>query len=86
MFLILEVRKQATKINFLKVPNHCIIPHSYMIQCNCFLYIQNCLISVKSIQWTKCLCVCTQLLGCVRLYATLGTVAHQAPLSVEFSK
>ena len=32
------------------------------------------------------MCTHAQLLSCVRLFATLGTVAHQAPLSMEFSR
>ena len=32
------------------------------------------------------LCVCVQLLNSVRLFATLRTVAHQGPLSMEFSR
>ena len=32
------------------------------------------------------LCVCVQLLNSVHLFVTLRTVAHQAPLSVEFSR
>ena len=33
-----------------------------------------------------CVCVCAKSLGCVRLFATLWTVAHQAPLSIEFPR
>ena len=34
-----------------------------------------------------CVCVCvSQLLGCVLLYVTVWTVAHQAPLPMEFSR
>ena len=32
------------------------------------------------------LCVCAQSLSCARLFATLGTVARQAPLSMGFSR
>ena len=31
-------------------------------------------------------CVCTHMLCCVWLFVTPWTVAHQAPLSTEFSK
>ena len=31
-------------------------------------------------------CVCVQLLDCVRLFVTPWTVAHKAPLSMEFSR
>ena len=33
-----------------------------------------------------CVCVCVQLLSCVCHFVTPGTVAHQAPLSMKFSK
>ena len=33
-----------------------------------------------------CVCVCVQLLSHIRLFATLWTVAHQAPLSMGFSR
>ena len=34
-----------------------------------------------------CVCVCVaQLLGCVLLFVTVWTVAHQAPLPMEFSR
>ena len=33
-----------------------------------------------------CVCVCVLLLSRVRLFATLRTVAHQASLSIEFSR
>ena len=32
------------------------------------------------------MCACAQLFSCVRLFATPWTVAHQAPLSMEFSR
>ena len=32
------------------------------------------------------LCVCAQTLSCVQLFATLGTVARRAPLSMGFSR
>ena len=32
------------------------------------------------------MCLCAQSLNCVRLFVTLWTVAHQAPLSMGFSK
>ena len=32
-----------------------------------------------------CVCVCAQPFSCVQFFATPWTVAHQAPLSVEFS-
>ena len=32
------------------------------------------------------MCVCAQLLSCVRLFETSWTVAHQVPLSMEFSR
>ena len=28
-----------------------------------------------------CVCVCTRMLGCMQLFATLWTVAHETPLS-----
>ena len=31
-----------------------------------------------------CLCLCTQSLSCVQLFSIPWTVAHQAPLSIEF--
>ena len=31
-----------------------------------------------------CFCVCVCMLSCVQLFATPWTVAHQAPLSMEF--
>ena len=33
-----------------------------------------------------CVCVCTHMLSCVWLFVTPWTVAHQAPLSMEFSR
>ena len=42
--------------------------------------------------WAVCVCVCVcacvraQLLSCIQLSATPWTVAHQAPLSMEFSR
>ena len=33
-----------------------------------------------------CVCVCSCMLSCVQLFATPWTVAHQAPLSMEFSR
>ena len=33
-----------------------------------------------------CVCVCAQLLSRVRFFASLWTVASQAPLSLEFSR
>ena len=33
-----------------------------------------------------CVCVCTCMLISIRLFATLWTVAHQAPLSMRFSR
>ena len=36
--------------------------------------------------WCVCVCVCAQLLSCVQLFATHGLVAHQAPLSMGFSR
>ena len=33
-----------------------------------------------------CVCICVCVLSCVRLFATLWTVAHQAPLSMGFSR
>ena len=33
-----------------------------------------------------CVCVCTHVLSCGQLFATLWTVAHQAPLSMGFSR
>ena len=35
---------------------------------------------------TRDMCVCAQSLSRVQLFATSCTVAHQAPLSMEFSK
>ena len=32
-----------------------------------------------------CVCVLSRL-SCVRLFATLGTIAHQAPLAMKFSR
>ena len=32
------------------------------------------------------MCVCVMSLSCVQLFATQWTVAHQAPLSMEFSR
>ena len=32
------------------------------------------------------MCVCVQLFSCVRLFVAPGTVAHQASLSVKFSR
>ena len=36
--------------------------------------------------YDTCVCVCAQLLSCVHLFVTSWTVAHQAPLSTEFSR
>ena len=33
-----------------------------------------------------CVCVCVRVLSRVQLFATLWTIAHQGPLSMEFSK
>ena len=33
-----------------------------------------------------CVCVHARMLSCVLLFATLWTAAHQAPLSMEFSR
>ena len=33
---------------------------------------------------TLCVCVCVQVLSCVRLSATPQTIAHQAPVSMGF--
>ena len=33
-----------------------------------------------------CVCVCESVLNCVQLFTTSWTVAHQAPLSMEFSR
>ena len=33
-----------------------------------------------------CVCVCVCMLSCVQLFVTPRTVAHQAPLSMEFSQ
>ena len=33
-----------------------------------------------------CVCVCVCVLSCVQLFTTPRTVAHQAPLSMEFSR
>ena len=33
-----------------------------------------------------CVCVCVCVLSCAQLFATPRTVAHQAPLSMEFSR
>ena len=33
-----------------------------------------------------CVCVCAQSLSLVQLFAAPGTVAHQAPLSMELSR
>ena len=33
-----------------------------------------------------CVCVCVRACVCVRLFATPQTIAHQAPLSMEFSR
>ena len=38
------------------------------------------------IEPTLCVCVCVCELSCVPLFATPWTVAHQAPLSMEFSR
>ena len=41
------------------------------------------------LNWTEgtlCVCECTQLLSHVPLFATPWTIAHQAPLSIEFSR
>ena len=35
---------------------------------------------------SKDVCACAQLLSCARLFAAPWTVAHQAPLSMEFSR
>ena len=35
--------------------------------------------------WWRCLCVCAQLLNCVRLFVTPWIVARQAPLSMGFA-
>ena len=32
------------------------------------------------------MCICAQLLGLVQLFVTQWTVAHQAPLSMDFSR
>ena len=40
---------------------------------------------LKFIPFSLCVCVC-ELLSCVLLFATPWTVAHQAPLYVEFSR
>ena len=32
------------------------------------------------------MCVCVMSLSCIQLFATQWTVAHQAPLSMEFSR
>ena len=34
----------------------------------------------------ECVCVCVCMLSCVQLFVTPWTVAHQAPLSMEFSQ
>ena len=36
--------------------------------------------------FSDCMCTCAQLLSCVCLFPTPWTVAHQAPLSIEFSR
>ena len=41
-------------------------------------------LSMMLCRWSVCMCVCV--LSCVRLFTTPRTVAHQAPLSVEFSR
>ena len=33
-----------------------------------------------------CVCVCVLVAHCVQLFATPWTIAHQAPLSMEFSR
>ena len=33
-----------------------------------------------------CVCVCESVLNCVQLFTTSWTVAHQAPLSMGFSR
>ena len=33
-----------------------------------------------------CVCVCVFALSCVQLFVTPWTIAHQAPLSMEFSQ
>ena len=44
------------------------------------------LFSVTKAPNISSVCVCTQSFSHVQLFATLGTVACQAPLSIEFSK
>ena len=39
-----------------------------------------------NVQIYNTMCVCAQLFNCVQFFATPLTVAHQAPLSIEFSR
>ena len=55
----------------------CLLLMSHSKVYSFFIYILNILVSV---------CVCAQSLSRVQLFATPWTVAHQAPLSMEFSR
>ena len=54
------------------------------------MYVNSQIYKSISINMCVCLCVCAQIcpkwLSCVWIFATLWTVAHQAPLSMEFSR
>ena len=45
-----------------------------------------CLLLKTSCVYVVCVCVCVCCFGCVRLFVTLWTVPHQAPLSMEFPR
>ena len=53
---------------------------SLLLYLTYFSYIKHCFLLCV------CVCVCVKSLSCVRLFATLWTVAHQAPLSMGFSR
>ena len=44
------------------------------------------LYNMKALCVCVCVCVCAQLLGCVLHFVTIWTLAHQAPLPMEFSR
>ena len=46
----------------------------------------SCSLCLSSMFIISSVCVCDQSLSCVRLFATPWAVAHQSPLSVEFSR
>ena len=51
-----------------------------------FIYCWSLAWRILSITLLVCVYVCVQLLSCAWLFATLWTVAHQAPLSTRFSR